>query len=166
MARKNRKEKGDGNERKKLKDTAIGQWIKGNAPGILDTVGDILPDSGVLGILKRLIDKDPDLTPEQRMEFERLYQQERMNMEDNISERWGHDMSSDSWLSKNVRPLTLMSLLVYTFTAMILDSIPSVDFSIKEYWVELLGGLLTTVVIAYFGARTYEKKGLDFWRKG
>jgi hypothetical protein len=152
--------------KKPIKDTAIGQWIGNNMPGILETVGDVLPDKGVLGILKRLIDKDTDLTPEQKLEFERLYQQERMNMEDNISERWGHDMSSDSWLSKNVRPLTLISLLVYTFTAMILDSIPSIDFSIKEYWVELLGGLLTTVVIAYFGARTYEKKGLDFWRKG
>ena len=49
---------------KKFKDTKLGQWLKDKAPKVLDVVGDLLPDQGALGIVKNLIDTDPDLTPE------------------------------------------------------------------------------------------------------
>lgn len=59
-------------ERKKFKDTKLGGWLKEKAPKVLDVVGDFLPDNGVLGIVKNLIDHEPNLTPEQKAEFHRL----------------------------------------------------------------------------------------------
>ena len=53
---------------KKLKDTKVGQWLKDKAPKVLDIVGDLLPDQGALGVVKNLIDSDPNLSPEERAE--------------------------------------------------------------------------------------------------
>ena len=53
---------------KKLKDTKVGQWLKDKAPKVLDIVGDLLPDQGALGVVKNLIDSDPNLTSEERAE--------------------------------------------------------------------------------------------------
>ena len=52
--------------KKKFKDTKLGKWLKDKAPDILDTVGDFLPEAGALGIVKKIIDKTPDLSPEDR----------------------------------------------------------------------------------------------------
>ncbi len=54
---------------KKLKDTKIGLLLKEKAPKILDLIGDVLPSSGTMGILKNIISKDPDLTPEEKAEL-------------------------------------------------------------------------------------------------
>ena len=59
-------------ERKKLKDTKVGQWLGKNAPKVLDAVGDLLPDQGALGVVKNLIQGDPDLEPSQKAEFARM----------------------------------------------------------------------------------------------
>ena len=52
-------------EGKKIKDTGLGKWLKSKAPNVLNVVGDLLPDSGGLGIVKNLIDKDPDVNTEE-----------------------------------------------------------------------------------------------------
>lgn len=57
---------------KPIKDTKLGQWLKEKAPGVLDKVSDLLPDSGVLGVVKNLLNLEPNLTPEERAEFHRL----------------------------------------------------------------------------------------------
>jgi len=57
---------------KKIKDTKVGQWLKEKAPGVLNVVGDLLPDQGYLGIVKNLLSSDPDVTPEQEAEFEQM----------------------------------------------------------------------------------------------
>ena len=73
-----------------------------------------------------------------------------------VTKRWGSDMSSDSWLSKNIRPLSLAFLTLSLFIYVILDS--SLDsFKIAEQWISLLGNLLMLVYGGYFGARTLEK---------
>lgn len=75
-----------------------------------------------------------------------------------ISDRWKADMASDSWLAKNVRPLSLVSVLAFLFIIIIIDSIGQpIDFTVKPEWVDLLKWLLITMVGAYFGGRTYEK---------
>ena len=56
----------------KIKDSKLGQWLKKNAPKVLDVVGDLLPEKGVLGIIKNLVDRDPDVTPEQKAELLKL----------------------------------------------------------------------------------------------
>ena len=73
-----------------------------------------------------------------------------------VTKRWGSDMSSDSWLSKNIRPLSLAFLTLSLFIYVILDS--SLEgFKIAEQWISLLGNLLMLVYGGYFGARTLEK---------
>ena len=57
----------DNAKRKKLRDTKVGQWLRTSAPKVLDAVGDAFPDSGVLGIVKNLVDLDNDVTHEQRV---------------------------------------------------------------------------------------------------
>jgi cation transport ATPase len=76
--------------------------------------------------------------------------------ENNISARWNADMSSDSWLSKNSRPLVLMSMVGFLFLMIIFDSL-SINFEIKESYINLMETLLITVVVAYFGSRGVEK---------
>ena len=73
----------------------------------------------------------------------------------NVSNRWVSDMKSDSWLSKNTRPLTLIYLTIAMSLFVILDS--TVLLEIKDGWVSLLEALLITVYVAYFGSRGAEK---------
>ena len=73
-----------------------------------------------------------------------------------ISKRWDSDMSSDSWLSKNIRPLSLAFLTLSLFLYVILDSSLN-SFKIDSQWISLLGNLLMLVYGGYFGARTLEK---------
>jgi len=60
-------------KKRRLRDTRLGQWLTDQAPTVLDAVGDVLPERGVLGIVKNLVEREPDLTHDQRMRFERLY---------------------------------------------------------------------------------------------
>lgn len=123
----------------------------------------MLPDSGVLGIVKRLVDTEPSLTLEQKMEFERLAgQQERlealkeMNAQDNVSERWIADASGDIKLAKYIRPIVLITLTVFFMGLTILDATVT-DFTPKQSYIDLLQVLMLTVFGAYFAGRTIEK---------
>jgi len=143
-------------ERKKLKDTKVGAWLKDKAPQVLDTVGELLPDQGALGVVKRLLDKE-DLPKEDRLEFEKLLLEQERNAQDNVTERWTADMSSDSKLAKNVRPIALIALLGLYLLLAITDSIESIKFEVKEEYVSLLEVLALTAFSAYFAGRSIEK---------
>ena len=78
-------------------------------------------------------------------------------MEANITDRWKSDMNSDSWLSKNVRPLVLIFLVVCTVLMIFIDA-GSISFSVEEKWTDLLQITLITVIGAYFGGRSLEKR--------
>ena len=83
---------------------------------------------------------------------------ERMKSEDvAVTDRWKSDMSSDNWLSKSARPLSLLSVLGFLFVIIIFDSIQSVQFDVKGSYIDLLQTLLVTIVVAYFGSRGLEK---------
>lgn len=140
---------------KKFKDTRVGKFLKEKAPGILDQVGNVLPDKGVLGIVKNLIDKDPTLPPQDKETAMALLQQDNIEMQE-VTKRWTSDMESDSWLSKNTRPLALMFLTIVTTLIIIVDS-TGLNFEVKHSWVMLLETLLVTVYVAYFGSRGAEK---------
>jgi hypothetical protein len=85
----------------------------------------------------------------------KLLEQDIAEMQ-NISNRWSSDMKSDSWLSKNTRPLTLIYLTFASTMLMIIDSFHT-TFDVDEAWVGLLKTLLITVYVAYFGSRGAEK---------
>jgi hypothetical protein len=142
------------NPKKKFKDTKVGKFLLGKS-GIVNTIGDVLPDKGVFGIIKNLIDKDPELPPQDKETALKLLEMDIIEME-NVSKRWDADMKSDSWLSKNTRPLTLIYLTVITTLYIILDSL-HIAFDIDDSWVELLKTLLVTIYVAYFGSRGFEK---------
>jgi len=73
-----------------------------------------------------------------------------------VSKRWEQDMNSDSWLSKNIRPLTLIFLVFSTVLLIFIDS-EMINFKVQEKWIDLLQIILITIIGAYFGGRSYEK---------
>ncbi len=99
--------------KKKFSETKVGAFLSKAAPGILGTVGDVLPDQGVLGMVKNLIHKEPDtvLPPEDKEKAMKLLEIDMIEMQE-VSKRWDSDMKSDSWLSKNTRPMSLIFLTV------------------------------------------------------
>lgn len=146
--------KTDKKKKKKFKDTKVGIFLREKAPKILDTVGEFLPDQGGLGIVKNLISSDDNIEPKDKEMALKLLEQDIAEME-NISNRWASDMTSDSWLSKNTRPLTLIYLTLCMTIFIVLDS--TVILEINNGWVSLLEALLITVYVAYFGSRGAEK---------
>jgi len=142
-------------KKKKFKDTKVGKFLVDKVPSILGIVGDVLPDAGVLGVVKNLIDNDPQLPAEDKEKAMKLLELDMIEMQE-VSKRWESDMKSDSWLSKNTRPLTLVYLTIITSLYIILDSL-DIAFDIDESWVELLKTLLVTIYVAYFGSRGFEK---------
>ncbi len=141
--------------KKKFKDTKVGRFLSSVGSTLGDGMGDVLPDNGVLGIFKRLIAKDNTLTPQDKETALKLLEIDSMEIQE-VSKRWDSDMQSDSWLSKNVRPITLIYLTLATTIYIVLDSL-DISFKIDEAWIELLKTLLVTIYVAYFGSRGFEK---------
>ena len=140
---------------KKFNETKIGAFLANKAPNVLNAIGDILPNQGTLGIVKNLISSDSNIEPVDKETAMKLIEQDLIEME-NVSKRWDSDMKSDSWLSKNTRPLTLIYLTLASTILIIIDSFHTM-FDVDTAWVELLKTLLITVYVAYFGSRGAEK---------
>ena len=138
---------------KKIKDTGLGKWLKNKAPNVLDVVGDFLPDSGALGVVKNLIDKDPEVDTESGM----AAVDAEVAFQNNVSERWKADMGSDVKLAKMIRPLTLICLMGMFMLTMVFDSVDTLPFNVKDSYVSLLEILMLTAFGAYFAGRTIEK---------
>jgi len=143
--------------KKKFSQTKVGQFLFKTAPNLFSTIGDVLPSSGVLGLVKGIISKasPEDLPPKDKEIALKLLDQDMVEMEQ-VSSRWVSDMKSDSWLSKNTRPLTLIFLTVSCVILIMLDSF-EIDFAVDKGWIDLLKSLLITVYVAYFGSRGAEK---------
>ena len=140
-------------EKSKIRDTKLGAWLKDKAPSVLDTVGDLLPDSGGLGVVKNLLEKTTDIDPAEiqaRVEAEVQFQ-------NNVTERWKADMGSDLKLAKMIRPVTLIALMSMFMVTMVLDSLDELPFNVKDSYVSLLEILMLTSFGAYFAGRTIEK---------
>ena len=140
-------------EKKKIKDTGLGKWLKSKAPKVLDVVGDLLPDSGGLGIVKNLIDKDPDVNTDEGV----AAVDAEIQFQNNVTERWKADMGSDVKLAKLIRPVTLIALMSMFMVTMFIDSMDNVAFNVKDSYVDLLQILMLTAFGAYFAGRTIEK---------
>ena len=112
---------------------------------------------GVGGVLDNLT-----TSKEEKLEAERKIQELIANheakMEQNITDRWSSDMNSDSWLSKNVRPLVLIFLVISTVLMIFIDA-GAINFNVEAKWTDLLQLILITVIGAYFGGRSIEKIG-------
>ena len=110
---------------------------------------------GVGGVIDNL-----HTSKEEKLEAERKIKELITNheaaMEKNITSRWEADLKSDSWLSKNVRPLVMIFLIVCTMLLIFIDA-GALNFEVKSSWVDLLQLVLITVIGAYFGGRSLEK---------
>ena len=110
---------------------------------------------GVGGVIDNL-----HTAKEEKLEAERKIKEIIANheaeMEKNITSRWEADLKSDSWLSKNVRPLVMIFLIVCTMLLIFIDA-GALNFEVKSSWVDLLQLVLITVIGAYFGGRSLEK---------
>ena len=80
-----------------------------------------------------------------------------VEIQKNVTERWKADSSSDSWLSKNVRPMVLIFLVISTVLMIFIEA-GVIAFQVKASWIDLLELVLITVIGAYFGGRTMEKR--------
>lgn len=137
----------------KIKDTKLGAWLKKKAPGVLDTVGDLLPDRGALGVVKNLLDKEPGIDPAEA----KAKVDAEVEFQKNVTERWKADMGSDIKLAKLIRPVMLIVLISVFVITMFLDSLDNQPFNVKDSYVSLLEILMLTVFGAYFAGRTVEK---------
>ena len=124
----------------------LGQIFSGGAAELVKGVGGVIDDLHT--------------SNEEKLEAERkikeLIANYEVEMEKNITSRWQADLKSDSWLSKNVRPLVLIFLIVCTMLLIFIDA-GALDFEVKSSWVDLLQLVLITVIGAYFGGRSFEK---------
>ena len=110
---------------------------------------------GVGGVIDNLhTSKEEKLAAEAKIQ--ELISVHEAKMEANITDRWKADMNSDSWLSKNVRPLVLVFLVVSTVLMIFIDA-GTINFNVEAKWTDLLQLVLITVIGAYFGGRSLEK---------
>jgi len=111
---------------------------------------------GVGGIIDNLhTSKEEKLAAEQKIQ--ELVANYEVEMEKQISDRWKADMNSDSWLSKNVRPMVLIFLVISTVLMIFIDA-GTINFEVEPKWTDLLQLVLITVIGAYFGGRSLEKR--------
>ena len=107
--------------KKKFNETKIGAFLANKAPKVLALLGDALPDQGTLGLVKNLISSDNKIKAIDKEQAMKLIEQDIAEMKE-VSSRWRSDMKSDSWLSKNTRPLALIFLTTSAVFMMAVDS--------------------------------------------
>ena len=110
---------------------------------------------GIADIVDRFVQTKEE-KHEAKQEIQQLFQSFEIEMQKNTTERWKYDSTSDSWLSKNIRPLVLLILVISTILLVFIDA-GKISFEVKESWVDLLQIVLITVIGAYFGSRGLEK---------
>ena len=125
----------------------LNKLFSGGASKLVESVG---------GVLDNVITTDEEKLEAKRKLKEGILSHEA-EMERNITDRWQADMNSDSWLSKNVRPMTLIFLVVSTVLMIFIDA-GTIQFTVEEKWTDLLQLVLITVIGAYFGGRSLEKR--------
>ena len=125
----------------------LNKLFSGGASKLVESVG---------GVLDNVITTDEEKLEAKRKLKEVILSHEA-EMEKNITDRWSADMNSDSWLSKNVRPLVLIFLVVSTVLMIFIDA-GTIQFTVEEKWTDLLQLVLITVIGAYFGGRSLEKR--------
>ena len=141
--------------KKKFKDTTVGQLLFGAASVINPTLGNVLqgvtsPKEAIAAITKA------DVSNEEKIKLQQLIYDQQNKEIQAITNRWQADAASDSWLSKNVRPLVLVWCIVVFSFAGILDSVESIPFNIGVTWNDTFEKVMMAVVLAYFGGRSGE----------
>ena len=124
----------------------LGKLLSGGATELIKSVG---------GVIDNLhTSKEEKLAAE--LKIKDMIMSYEAEMQKQVTERWKMDMNSDSWLSKNIRPLVLVFLVVATVLLIFIDA-GTISFKVENKWTDLLQLVLITVIGAYFGGRSLEK---------
>ena len=118
----------------------LGKMFSGGAADLINSVGDVVDNLHT--------SKEEKLAAQHKIK--KLVASYEVEMEKNITDRWKADMNSDSWLSKNVRPMILIVLMIFIDAG-------TIQFTVEQKWTDLLQLVLITVIGAYFGGRSFEK---------
>ncbi len=132
-----------GKEKKKLGQTKVGQFLAKS--GLVNNLLDVIPDKGILGIVKNILVKDNTLPPVDKEQALKLLEMDLAEMEA-VTRRWEADAKSGSFLSSNVRPMALIFLTLVYSTGFFL-----------EYDLSIFSNLMMLTYGAYFGGRSFEK---------
>ena len=130
--------------KKKFKETKLGQFLLGKS-GVFQTVAETIPNKGFLGVLKQLIVKDDTLAKKDKDIALEMLKFDMAEMEA-VTRRWESDNLSDSWLSKNIRPITLVFFSIVYGVGFFMD-----------YELDNINQILLLIFGAYFGGRSFEK---------
>ena len=124
----------------------LGTIFSGGAKDLVEGVGGVIDD----------LHTSEEEKLEAAQKIKELISNYEVEMEKTITDRWKSDMDSDSWLSKNVRPMVLIFLVVSTVLMIFIDA-GAISFDVEPKWTDLLQLVLITVIGAYFGGRSLEK---------
>ena len=142
--------------KKKFAESTVGKLLFGAASIVNPALGNVLKGVTSPGEAIAAIGKS-DVSSDDKIKLQQLiYERQNKEME-SITSRWQADAASDSWLSKNVRPLVLVWCIVIFSLAGLLDSVDSIPFHIGETWNDTFEKVMMAVVLAYFGGRSGEK---------
>lgn len=141
---------------KKIKDTKIGKFLAEKAPQILAVVGDVLPEQGTLGIVKNLITKDTDLTPEEKQEIHnRLVEFYKLEVEDRDSARQREvemvKAGSDDWMM-NFTGVVGLGGFVLLLVAIVFLQVPEHNKELMIHTTGIVEGIVLSIVGYYFGS--------------
>lgn len=140
----------------KLKDTKIGKFLAEKAPDVLDVAGSLLPDAGLLGVVKNLIDKKPDLTAEEKQEIhQQLIELYKLEVEDRDSAR-----KREVEISKvrkfdfmfNLTGLVGLGTFVFLVYCIVYITIPESNEKTFYTLIGLCEGIVLSIFGFYFGS--------------
>jgi hypothetical protein len=147
---------------KKLKDTKAGKLLAEKLPGVIDIVGDLLPDSGALGIVKNLIDSDESISPEEKAEIhtrvKELYELEVADRDSARKREVEISKTKKFDLMFNLTGLTGLGAFLFIIYAIVYLEIPEHN---KEVWIHLIGiceGIVLSIFGYFFGSAVKDQK--------
>tara|TARA_B100001175_G_scaffold118935_2_gene101091 strand:+ start:1695 stop:2156 length:462 start_codon:yes stop_codon:yes gene_type:complete len=142
--------------KKKFTETTVGKLLFGAASIVNPTLGNVLKGVTSPGEAIAAIGKS-DASSEDKIKLQQLIHEQQNKEMQAITSRWEADSKSDSWLSKNVRPMVLIWCIVVFSIAGIFDSIETIPFAIHDNWNDTFEKVMMSVILAYFGGRSGEK---------
>ncbi len=139
--------------KKKFKDTKVGQFLLSKGSDIAGLVGDVLPDNGVLGLVKNVLDKDDSMPQQDKDIALELLKQDEIEMQE-VTKRLESDNEHN--VTRLVRPVSYAAMFILYMSCIFFDGNLG-DFQIREQYIPSITSLFSTMTIFYFGSRGLEK---------
>ena len=138
---------------KKFKDTKVGQFLLSKGSDIAGLVGDVLPDNGVLGLVKNVLDKDDSMPQQDKDIALELLKQDEIEVQE-VTKRLESDNEHN--VTRLVRPVSYAAMFILYMSCIFFDGNLG-DFQIREQYIPSITSLFSTMTIFYFGSRGLEK---------